>query len=54
MLNRMAEIRKDIVNIDTCGEYQWRTMPETGTGAVILPITDIAAAMYDEHKDFFI
>ena len=54
VLGRMAEIRKDIVNIDTHGEYQWRTPPGTGTGAVILLVADIANAMYDEHRDFFI
>ena len=56
MIERMAEIRKDIVNIDAVGEYryQWRTLPETGTSAIILPITDVAHAMYEEHKDFFV
>ena len=52
MLGRMAELRKGIVDINTAGEYDWRTPPERGTGAIILPITDVAHAMYEEHRGF--
>ena len=53
MLDRMAEFRKDIVDLDPAGTFEWRTNPETGTGARILPITDVAHAMHEEHRDFF-
>ena len=52
MPDRMAEFRKDIVNLNAAGEYDWRTPPERGTGAIILPITDVAHSMHELHRDF--
>ena len=53
MLDRMAKFRKDIGDLDPAGTFEWRTKPETGIGARILPITDVAHAVYEEHRDFF-
>ena len=52
VLGRMGEIKQEVVDIDTDGAVQWRTIPESGTGAIILPITEIAATMYNSHEEF--
>ena len=36
MLGRMAEFRKDIVDLDPAGTFEWRTKPATGIGARII------------------